>query len=119
LRQFHQANGSAWTLGLFLTSDTERYLGVRLNEKAQLVSLVDPLARDEVWANAGVYLVSAGALDPVAEEFQGEVSLEGEIIPALLERKLAIYGMRHNGRFIDIGIPADYRRAVDVLRPAS
>jgi D-glycero-alpha-D-manno-heptose 1-phosphate guanylyltransferase len=46
---------------------------------------------------------------------KGEVSLESEIIPALLESDLAIYGMRHNGRFIDIGIPADYQRAADVL----
>jgi NDP-sugar pyrophosphorylase family protein len=33
-----------------------------------------------------------------------------------MELKSPIYGIRHNGRFIDIGIPDDYRRAADVLK---
>jgi D-glycero-alpha-D-manno-heptose 1-phosphate guanylyltransferase len=117
LRRFHEAKDSDWTLGLFLTNDTKRYLGVKLDEDARLTSLVAPLVTNEVWANGGVYMISPGVIDPIAERFVGEVSLEGEIIPALLELKSAIYGICHNGRFIDIGIPADYRRAADVLRP--
>jgi D-glycero-alpha-D-manno-heptose 1-phosphate guanylyltransferase len=61
-------------------------------------------------------MISPGVLDLVSERFKGEASLEGEIIPALIELKTAIYGFHHNGRFIDIGIPDDYRRAADVLR---
>ena len=117
LRRFHQDKGSDWTLGLFPTGDTKRYLGVKLDDDGRLLSLVAPLAGGDVWANGGVYLISPGVLDPVAERFRGEVSLEGDIIPALLEAKSAIYGIRHNGRFIDIGIPDDYRRAAEILRP--
>ena len=46
------------------------------------------------------------------------ISLEGDIIPALLDRKSSMYGFRHSGSFIDIGLPADYRRAGGVLDPA-
>jgi len=116
LRRFHEEKNSDWTLGLFPTQDTKRYLGVKLEDDGRLLSLGAPLDQDEVWANGGIYMISPGVLDPVAERYRGEVSLEGAIIPALLEAKSAIYGIRHNGRFVDIGIPEDYRRAADVLR---
>jgi D-glycero-alpha-D-manno-heptose 1-phosphate guanylyltransferase len=119
LRRFHQSNNSDWTLGLFPTNDPKRYLGVELDHDGRLISLIAPLVQQEVWANGGVYMISPGVLDRIAERFKGEVSLEGEIIPALLEQKSAIYGIRHHGRFIDIGIPSDYQRAADVLKPGN
>jgi D-glycero-alpha-D-manno-heptose 1-phosphate guanylyltransferase len=115
LTKFHREKASDWTLGLFQTSDTQRYLGVALDDDGRLISLVTRLVQSEIWANGGVYMISPGVLDLVAERFKGEVSLEGEIIPALMELKSSIYGIRHTGRFIDIGIPDDYRRAADVL----
>lgn len=118
LRRAHDTRKSDWTLGLFRTTDARRYLGVGLGEGDRLISLVAPTIEKEVWANGGVYMISPGTLEPIVDRFKGEVSLEGEIIPALLEQKSAMYGCRHEGRFIDIGVPADYRRAADVLGPA-
>ena len=115
LQRFHHDRNSHWTLGLFRTSDTSRYMRVSLDKDERLIALVAPDQRGEVWANGGVYVISPGVLDPVAGRFKGEVSLEAEIIPALLASKSAMYGFRHDGRFIDIGLPADYRRAADVL----
>jgi D-glycero-alpha-D-manno-heptose 1-phosphate guanylyltransferase len=115
LRRFHHDRNSSLTLGLFRTDDTHRYMGVSLDQDERLIALVAPDQRGEVWANGGVYMVSPGVLDGVAERFKGEVSLEVEIIPTLLGSKSAMYGFRHQGRFIDIGVPADYRRAADVL----
>jgi D-glycero-alpha-D-manno-heptose 1-phosphate guanylyltransferase len=115
LRRFHAMKHSSWSLGLFPTKDSIRYLGIELDGEDRLVSLDVLSAQREVWANGGVYVISQGVLNPIAEKFKGEVSLEREIIPALLASRSAIYGMRHNGRFIDIGIPADYQRAADVL----
>ena len=117
-QRFHHDRNSNWTLGLFRTNDTNRYMGVSLDEDERLIALVAPDQRGEVWANGGVYMISPAALDPVAERFKGETSLEAEIIPTLLALKSAMYGFRHNGRFIDIGLPADYRRAADVLAAA-
>ena len=115
LRRFHEARRSDWTLGTFRTNNTKRYLGVGLDEDARLISLVAPTTHDEVWANGGVYMISPGVLGRIADRFTGEVSLEDDIIPALLELGSAIYGFRHHGRFIDIGLPEDYLRAADVL----
>jgi D-glycero-alpha-D-manno-heptose 1-phosphate guanylyltransferase len=118
LQRFHHDRNSSWTLGLFRTNDTNRYMGVSLDQDERLIALVAPDQRGEVWANGGVYMVSPGVLDSVAERFKGEVSLEAGIIPALLASKSAMYGFRHDGRFVDIGVPADYRRAADVLGAA-
>ena len=117
LRRFHEKKTSSWTVGLFPTKDSERYLGMDLDSEGRLISLVTSKNEREIWANGGVYIISPGVLNSVAEKFKGEVSLEGEIMPAMLESHLAIYGMRHRGRFLDIGIPADYQRAADVLSP--
>jgi D-glycero-alpha-D-manno-heptose 1-phosphate guanylyltransferase len=106
------------TLGLFRTNDTNRYMGVSLDQDKRLMALVAPDQPGEAWANGGVYMVSPGLLDGVAGRFKGEVSLEVEIIPTLLASKSAMYGFRHDGRFIDIGVPADYRRAAHVLGAA-
>jgi D-glycero-alpha-D-manno-heptose 1-phosphate guanylyltransferase len=118
LRRFHEQRKSDWTLSLFPTDDTARYMGVTLDADSRLISLVGSDREDEVWGNGGVYLVSPAALDAMVGRFEGEVSLEGQIIPALLDLKSPIYGFRHRGQFIDIGLPADYRRAADVLKTA-
>jgi D-glycero-alpha-D-manno-heptose 1-phosphate guanylyltransferase len=118
LRRFHDARGADWTFGLFRTSDVMRYLGMGLDANGRVMSLVASATSEDVWANGGVYMISPGVLDPVADRFKGEASLEGEIVPALLGLKSAIYGFRHEGRFIDIGLPSDYRRAASVLEPA-
>jgi D-glycero-alpha-D-manno-heptose 1-phosphate guanylyltransferase len=117
LCRFHHSNNSDFTLGLFPTDDPKRYLGVELDHDGRLVSLTAPPTRQTVWANGGVYMISPGVLSHMPERFTGEISLEGEIIPSLLARKSALYGIRHIGRFIDIGIPSDYLRAAEVLRP--
>jgi D-glycero-alpha-D-manno-heptose 1-phosphate guanylyltransferase len=104
---------------LFQTHDAKRYLGGDLDDDARLHSLVGATSADEVWANGGVYMISPGVLDPLAARFEGEVSLEGQIFPAVLARGAAMYGLRHHGRFIDIGLPADYRRAASILLPAT
>ena len=117
LNRFHEAKKSDWTFGLFRTDDTRRYLGVGLDGDDRLISLAASTDADVVWANGGVYLVSPGVLDPISGRLNSEVSLEGEIIPALLELKSSMHGFRHDGAFIDIGLPADYRRAAAILEP--
>ncbi len=116
LRQFHHSKHSDFTLGLFLSSDSQRYLGVELNDEGRLISLAAHSALPEVWANGGVYMISPGVFGAITGNFKGEISLESEILPALLALNSALYGIRHIGRFIDIGLPTDYQRSADVLK---
>lgn len=119
LKRAHTEKNSDWTVGLFPTRDTKRYLGVNLDADDRLISLVAPTIDDLVWANGGVYMISPDVLDRIADRFKGQVSLEQEIIPALLNLQTPMHGIRHAGRFIDIGVPDDYRRAAEVLKGTS
>ena len=64
--------------------------------------------------NAGVYLIGHDPITgmPGAAPF----SLEKELFPSLIGNGL--FGMRSEGRFIDIGVPEDYRRAQEMFRSA-
>ncbi len=60
--------------------------------------------------NGGVYLLSEELIRRIPE---GKVSLENDMIPRWLSEGRAIGGFVNEGYFIDIGIPADYRRFID------
>jgi D-glycero-alpha-D-manno-heptose 1-phosphate guanylyltransferase len=48
LRRFHERNNSSWTVGLFPTRDSKRYLGMDLDRDDRLISLVTSSAESEV-----------------------------------------------------------------------
>lgn len=65
--------------------------------------------------NGGAYLLAPSFFD-LAPEFAGRpASLESEMLPAALAGSGKLYVCRSSGRFIDIGVPADYLRAMEVL----
>jgi mannose-1-phosphate guanylyltransferase len=45
---------------------------------------------------------------------EGPASLEKDVFPRLLDQ--GIYAQEQHGKFIDIGTPADYARAQELLR---
>jgi D-glycero-alpha-D-manno-heptose 1-phosphate guanylyltransferase len=61
--------------------------------------------------NGGVYVFNRAVLQRIAD---GPVSLEREVFPGLLDQ--GVYAQEQHGLFIDIGTPADYERAQDLLR---
>jgi D-glycero-D-manno-heptose 1,7-bisphosphate phosphatase len=70
--------------------------------------------------NAGIYLVKRRVLDVIKAV---PCSLEREVLPGLAERG-QLLGTAARGSFIDIGIPADFERAQELLpsfmhRPAA
>ncbi len=42
-------------------------------------------------------------------------SLEKDLFPAMLHAGLKLYGVPFKQNFIDIGVPADYYRAADII----
>ena len=65
--------------------------------------------------NGGVYLVEPAELRGLTWPDAGQISLEDEILPALVEEGRRIIGYVASGRFIDIGLPADYTAASELL----
>jgi D-glycero-alpha-D-manno-heptose 1-phosphate guanylyltransferase len=115
LTQFSAKVDSDWSLSLFKTDDIIRYMGVALNQDDQIISFKDLKIHGQIFVNGGVYLIHPRALNELRPKFIGSSSLESDIFPAALSAKQRIYGLKSDGKFIDIGIPYDYQRASNFL----
>lgn len=117
LSRFHEASRADWTFALFRTTDSERYMGMDLAADGSVSGLGRPMkGAESIVANGGVYVVQPAALRRTPFR-PGEVtSLEKDILPALIESGGRLCGREFEGRFIDIGVPEDYRRAATVLQ---
>jgi len=109
-----------WTIHAALASGIEgnRYGRVQL-DNGRVRGFQEKGASSEP-INAGIYLVKRRLLDSIKAV---PCSLEREILPGLAERG-QLLGTAASGPFIDIGIPADFERAQELLpsfmhRPAA
>jgi len=115
LLEKHEENGAIATIALYRVEDISRYGVVELNEKNCVVRFVEKPIRGKApsnLANAGIYVLDPKIFDliPVGRP----VSMEHEIFPKLAgEGKL--YGHEFEGLWIDIGEPADYLKANQLL----
>jgi len=112
--------GGDWTMHAALASGIEgsRYGRVQV-DNGKVRGFQEKGAGDEP-INAGIYLVKRRLLESIKGV---PCSLEREILPGLAERG-QLLGTAARGSFIDIGIPADFARAQELLpsfmqRPAA
>jgi D-glycero-alpha-D-manno-heptose 1-phosphate guanylyltransferase len=122
LVQFHRMKNSFATLALSRTSDQSRYGSVRVNAQSEILGFAEKTSanaavgkRTRTWINSGVYVFEKDLLTMIPRN--RSVSLETEIFPKLLGHKF--YGFQTRGYFIDIGVPADYRKAQKAFRERS
>lgn len=116
LSRFHNGCGADMTLALREVTDCSRYTRIGLDENGRISAFH---ARGGMGGtgliNGGVYLATRKAFEGFAKEPEREISLEDDVFPRMLAYGRRIYGCRCPGRFIDIGVPDDYRRAATLL----
>lgn len=113
---FHLTQRADWTFALFRTFDTRRYMGMQVARDGAITALCNPaLASDGALANGGVYLVNPSVLERCQVKAGQAASLEGDLLTNLIDQGARFFGTEYAGRFIDIGIPADYYRASSLL----
>lgn len=102
---------------LMKTTNTQRYMGVDYDIDQQKIDSLTPQSSDSyVYANGGVYLISPQVLQTYGWDEETPVSLEHEVFPFLFNKNADFSGISFNdARFIDIGVPEDYRRASKVI----
>jgi D-glycero-alpha-D-manno-heptose 1-phosphate guanylyltransferase len=116
MRRFHDAKNAEITIALRNVDANSRYAGVSVDADGRITAF-DSQARTagKALINGGVYLAARSVFAEVAAQIRGPVSIEDELYPRLLFAGRRIYGYPSQGRFIDIGIPEDYRRAATLL----
>jgi D-glycero-alpha-D-manno-heptose 1-phosphate guanylyltransferase len=115
LLDFHHRRQADWTLSLFRAPEADRYMGVRLEADGRIADLAAGRAAPGTTANGGVYAVNPAVLRAAGHPAATKLSLEEDLLPVMHRQGLPLYGLAATGLFIDIGIPADYRRAQEIL----
>jgi len=115
LRRFHAERRSAWTISLFRSNEAGRYMGMQVDADGRIRALKSNSGEPGGLANGGAYLIEPAALAHLRFDAGTRVSLEDEMLPAVVESGVALYGMECSGRFVDIGVPDDYRLAARLL----
>lgn len=111
LRRAHGESRATVTMALTAGRGATRYSGVRLDDTGRVVELAARSTAAAPMVNGGVYLVEPGALP--AGPASTPVSLEDELLPRLIASGARVQGVTCPGRFIDMGVPEDYRRCQD------
>ena len=125
LQAFHSAHHAGWTFSLFRADEAGRYMGLDVRADGSIRSLragkgdsgKGDSGKGEIGAlaNGGVYLVEPGPLAMAGHSAGDKVSLEDELLPAFEASGGTLFAMECQGKFIDIGVPADYHRAAAFL----
>jgi D-glycero-alpha-D-manno-heptose 1-phosphate guanylyltransferase len=113
LMAFHRGHGSAIvTMAVLQVDDASRYGTVCLDASSRVRGFAEKTgSHASGLVNGGVYIINESVLQYIPE---GPASLERDVFPRLLDQ--GVYAQEQHGMFIDIGTPADYARAQQLLQ---
>ncbi len=100
------------TLALKPMRNFDRYGTVEVDTDGRIIKFNEKRQCEEGLINGGVYV-----LNNTASMFEGlpqKFSFETEVLQARCGAAGTLYGTVHNGYFIDIGVPEDYAKAVEI-----
>jgi len=112
---FSISQNTDWCFSLFSAAEVGRYMDIDISPQGVITSLKLATAQAGRLANGGVYLVHPRALQQIAFFPGDKCSLEEDIFPAAFALGQRMMGIEFSGSFIDIGVPADYHRASNLL----
>ena len=115
LYEFHLECKSDWTFSLFRTSQSERYMSMDVSPNGEILLLKSGSEESSSLANGGVCLIEPSVLSSLAFKAGDKASLEDELLPNFISNGGILYGKECKGKFIDIGVPEDYYKAIDIL----
>jgi len=115
MRERHEAMQADVTVALRRIQHNDRYGQVTLDAQGEVVSFNSAASGGEGIINGGVYLLRPAVLRGLGYVPGDKVALEQDLFPCLFKAGKRVAGFVTDANFIDIGIPDDYYRAVDIL----
>jgi mannose-1-phosphate guanylyltransferase len=113
LMAFHRGHNDAIaTMAVLRVENASRYGTVDADANGRVTGFAEKTGRElPGLVNGGIYVFNHAVLQHIPE---GHASLERDVFPRLLDQ--GVYALEQHGKFIDIGTPADYARAQELLR---
>ncbi len=114
LYSLHQFNHATLSLALKEMTNFDRYGVVRINEASRVVAFEEKKLVAQGNINGGIYVLNRAVFE--GKNLPQKFSFEKEVLEKYLDTE-KIYGFVFRDYFIDIGIPEDYSRAQQELKP--
>jgi D-glycero-alpha-D-manno-heptose 1-phosphate guanylyltransferase len=113
LMAFHRGHDDAVaTMAVLRVENASRYGTVHVNPCGRVTGFAEKAGSETPGVvNGGVYVFNYSVWQHIPD---GPGSLERDIFPRLLDQ--GVYAQEQHGMFIDIGTPADYARAQQLLQ---
>ena len=106
LISFHEDKQAVATIGLAYVETIERYGQVEIGNDGEITKFIEKgNSVSSGYINGGIYILNSELINKIP---LGQVSLETEVLPNLINRGL--FGMKFKSFFIDIGRPEEYQR---------
>ncbi len=106
LISFHKEKQAVATISLAYAETIERYGHVEIGNDGEITKFVEKgNSVSSGYINGGIYILNSELINKIP---LGQVSLETEVLPNLINRGL--FGMKFKSFFIDIGKPEEYQR---------
>ena len=114
----HEASGATATIAVRRTTDAARYGTVEFGRDGVVTAFREKGTDASGWMNGGIYVLQRAALDGINPD--EPASLELDVFPGLAAAsndapRGTLRAVTFDRTFIDIGVPADYRRADQVM----
>ncbi len=104
----HVAGGECATLALARVSSAGRFGLVEMGIGNRVLRFSEKSSEAPGFVNAGIYLLEEPAIASIPD---GASSFEHDTLPALVAK--GVQAFPSEGYFVDIGVPADYRRVAE------
>jgi len=113
LLAFHRQHDDAVaTMAVLRVENASRYGTVHMDARGRINAFAEKTGSETPGVvNGGIYVFNNSILQYIPE---GPASLETDVFPRLLDH--GVYAQEQHGKFIDIGTPADYARAQQLLQ---
>ncbi len=111
----HHLKQSDVTIALRQGEGQGRYGGIDLDASQRIVNFSATGTGSGRYINGGSYLISAACQRRWLAQSGGHCSLESDLLEAGIKQRLRCFGFVSDAVFVDIGVPADYARAANVI----
>jgi D-glycero-alpha-D-manno-heptose 1-phosphate guanylyltransferase len=103
---FHFNKKALISVALFKSKNIDRFKLLHINNESKIGKF---RSNFKSFVNGGVYIIDIKSIKNIKFNIK-KISFEKDILDQYIQKKLEIYGYFCKNRFIDIGVPEDYKR---------
>ena len=120
LKEFHNKSKAIITICAFQSFETNRYSSIDYDNYGRVTNFgtVKNSINKKIICNGGVYIIEPKVYGFSEEFYNQKCSFENDIMNKLIIKTNGVFVKLFENRFLDIGLPNDYKIAYNILTMA-